>query len=242
LLVVLSIIAVLAALTTAAVMRFREAGPRKATSANLGKILTALNEQWKAVRDQAASESKTSAANQPFLTQAQVKNGNKPATDPTVKKYYVKLKLIQAFPTSFSEALAPDGNTALAWQSYVRHLASLGVTSANAGTWSSTPLEVQQSVCVLMILEKGPRNNGTTRDNLGTTAWGTQTLANGQDAPAIRDGWRRAVLFTRSYQGQTDTTPALLSAGSDGKFGVDATTFVQTTPGDAGDNIEVVNP
>src|SRR5262245_12978934 len=49
LLIVVSIIALLAALTTAAVFRFRGTGPRLATTANLNKVKGAFDAQWNAV-------------------------------------------------------------------------------------------------------------------------------------------------------------------------------------------------
>ncbi|MBV9121767.1 MAG: hypothetical protein JO112_00225, partial [Planctomycetes bacterium] len=232
--------AVLAALTTAAVMRFSTTGPRWATTSNLSKVLLNINTQWKAVREQAASESKTSAANQPFLTQAQNKYAGKSAVDPSVKAEYVRLKLVQAFPTSFAEALAPAGNASLAWPNYVRYLSNLGVTSVN----DTTPLEIQSAVCVLMILEVGPKNTEVGRDELRTTAVGQLKLANGKTAQGIVDGWRHAVLFTRGYNNQLDQAPAFLSAGADGKFGAVNTTTFQPTANDPAvtDNIVVNNP
>ena len=248
LLVVLSIIAVLAALTTAAVMRFSGTGPRVATSSNLGKVLTSLNGQWKAVRDQAAgpSEPMTSNANQPFLNQAMTNTKRNVAADPRVKAEYVRLKLVQAFPTTFAEALDPAGtkNGNLAWPNYVRYLNKLGVNQANAvnAAWPDGA-DVQASVCVLMILEEGPKGGGATRDDLRATAVGPITLSNGQVASAILDGWRRPIYFTRSYNGQTDKALALLSVGNDGLTnGVNLLTFQPPAGSSANDNVLVNNP
>src|SRR5256885_307282 len=93
LLVVLSIIAVLVALTMAGVAKFGETGPRTATRSNLSKILTAINGQWKAVRDKAGAPSEpmtsTVGNNNLFLAQAQTNVGGGPtAADPRVKKEY----------------------------------------------------------------------------------------------------------------------------------------------------------
>jgi prepilin-type N-terminal cleavage/methylation domain-containing protein len=244
LLVVMSIIAVLAGLTTAAVMRFRSTGPLTATTANFGKILTSLNTQRKAVVDQAERDTMSSSVIQPFLTQAQTNAGGLSAADSRVRSAYVQLRLIQVFPTNFSEALAPSGNAALAWPAYANYLNNtLGVNLNNSASWPG--VDVQASICVLMILEKGPKNTGLTRDDLRTTAVGQVNLSAAQQTPGIVDGWRRPILFNRQYvpTGQTNGVFALLSAGNDGNFDVQIVppTWTPTGPG-ATDNVLVSNP
>jgi len=250
LLVVLTILVLLAALTAAAVLKFKDTGPRVATTSNLSKILANINTQWKAVRDQAAADTMSAPANQPFLTYVTSQLNLTPA-DPRVRALYVKLKLQQAFPTSFKEALAPGGQTNLAWPPYVRYLGKYQVTAAinfDMPPWADPTtdppkdtLDLQQAVCVLMILEVGPKNTQITSDDLRATTVGPVDLPNNRSAPAIVDGWRQAVRFTRSYGGATDQAPALLSVGFSGKLAVNATNF---TPGVAGvkDNIVVFNP
>src|SRR5262245_35052123 len=251
LLVVLAIIAVLAALTTAAVMRFTGAGIAGATRANLGKAQAKLNDQWKGVTDGANKDSLSHPANSAYATVAL--GGGSNLADASVRQRYVQLRQIQAFPMSFYEVFWPlDGKVQTtapnAWKGYVDYLAELGVRPDNEAAWSTISLDVQQSICLLMIFQKGPKNTGVSGDELGS-AVGPVTLGTGfGKARGIVDGWHRPVMFTRQYQGK-DATIAVLSAGRDGRFGVDGnpratppTTLTVATPLDASDNIQVPAP
>jgi prepilin-type N-terminal cleavage/methylation domain-containing protein len=246
LLIVLMIIVVLVGLLAAAVVRFSPIGPRLATQANLNKSRDYLQTQFTAVRSQLQNEQMTAnAVNKDYLTQAQAAYSGAPPNDPRVRQEYMRLKLIQAFPTSFSEVFQPLGAATQAqdtWQFYVNYLAQAGVTAGNSAAWASTPRATQQAICAYMILQGGPKNIGLTADDLGTGAVGSLSVLN-TTLQGLVDGWGRPVAFTRTYDWSPSgsnpsgtMSPALLSAGKDGLFGVyDVSLTVNAPP--AGGNL-----
>jgi len=248
LLIVVAIIAVLAALTTAAVFRFRVTGPRLATTTNLNKIKGSFDSQWNAVVSQAKKD--TLPAN--FLAYAQWRNPSVTSlADPRAQPLYIELKLAQAFPSTFAEALDPTGgysnppSWAQAHDSYKKYLKSIGITS---GTTDST----QTGVCLMMALERGPHHTEVTPESLGGTAAKLLTLdTNPNQAWTCVDGWGQPLLFSR-YTRRNPTNsdsngnpkaspplapnppilqPVILSMGPDGKSGVDPTLTLLTLPG-----------
>jgi prepilin-type N-terminal cleavage/methylation domain-containing protein len=247
LLVVLAIIGILVAMTTAAVMRFRGVGQARATSANLGKVYNKLGEQWQGVTDAAYKDSLTAPTNANYAGAALAGGSN--YADPAVRKRYVALRQAQAFPTSFYEALWPidrtvKPSTADAWPAYVNFLANIGITPSTEPNWPS--LDVQQSICLLMILTVGPKNAGVTADDLGS-AVGPVTLGN-TTTRGIVDAWKQPVMFTRQFQG-AQASLAVMSAGKDGRFGTDmnpkaapASLLTAATQSDFSDNVLVSSP
>jgi len=248
LLVVLAIIAILAALTTAAVMRFLGVGMSAATRTNLNKVQAKLNDQLKGVNDGAFKDSLTSPANAPFANAA-LAAGNGLA-DPNVRARYVALRQAQAFPTSFSEAFWPDPSfkpatpqttAPYAWPAYVAYLAELGITPDKQATWGTISQDVQASVCLLMIIQKGPKNTTATGDDLGSAVGLVDLGSPYGTTRGVVDAWKHPVLFTRSYLGKPASI-AVLSAGADGKLGVDPFTFAVNNQGQANDNVQVPAP
>jgi hypothetical protein len=220
-------------LTAAAVMRFTGAGLGRATKTNLGKVHNKLKEQWKGVTDAAGKDSLSTSANAPFANLALPAGAN--FADERVRTRYVQLRQIQAFPTSFSEAFWPDpsvkpgtpqATAPYAWSGYVAYLAELGIypdneTTGNAknpNPWGTISPDVQASVCLLMILEKGPKNTGVTADEIGSGV-GLVALKNGFGSTrGILDGWRKPVLFTRRFGSNMEPILTLQSPGADGRF------------------------
>lgn len=234
LLVVVIIIAVLLALTAGAVLRFRDTGPVSATRTNFTKINSYLLKQWGEVRDAADRDSNRDTA---YLARALLKGGT--AANPEVKKEYVRLKLLQAFPRTFAEALdpAPMANqTPLPpWPAYKSYLNGLGITTGNEGV----PDPVQRAICLLMILQRGPKQPRLESDDLATTCVENLSLnpVSGT-AEGIVDGYRQPAVFTHSFNNQFGSL-AILSAGRDKAFGVDANSFAVTNLQQASDNVQV---
>jgi prepilin-type N-terminal cleavage/methylation domain-containing protein len=255
LLVVLAIISLLVALTTAGIMKFMDTGPQSATRVQLRSLISKLDAQWKAVRDEAQREPI------PDLTfntiKASLTAPNNTGAD--VRKAYVNAKLVQAFPQSMAEALKPDGtrNAILAYSPYVNYLKELGidpvgpppvppVTRANATA-------EERAICLLMILERGPHNTGVTADSFG--AGGTTTLTfNDAQSPArphsgrgLVDGWVRPLIFSRSSvpatAGNATQGLTIVSAGRDGKWGINLDTLAVITAQAqyAKDNLDTTN-
>ena len=230
LLVVIAILIVLVGLTTSAVMRFRVTGPRLATKTNLQNIKKQLDSQWSAVLGKADKESIPTAMQAGLV----IATGASGVSDPRVHSAYNQLKLVQAFPVSFGEVMNPPATFLTPWPAYVRHLASLGVTPANANTIAT--LDIQQSICLLMILEKGPNNSGITQESLGST--NTKLLTVGtKTAYGCVDAFGTPLLFSRGAG--PVLAPLIVSAGVDMQYGVDITNpaFPVTSPNFATDNL-----
>ncbi len=242
LLVVISIIVLLITLTTGAIMKFRDTGPRTATRSQLKSLKITLDNQWKAVLDKASRETIPATAILGF-----------PLSDPRARANYVSFKLAQAFPTSFQEVFTPGGGLS-GYSSYVAHLNSFGITAANVATDTTAP-EVQMAVCLMMVAERGPENSKITPESIGTTGAQQLILGNGQRAWGCVDAYpprpdsvsptvtqpAGPLLFTRNAGG-VPLTPGILSAGGDLAYGVDFVTFIPTNNLQARDNLSPLDP
>jgi len=229
LLVVIAIIAVLMTLTAAAVMRFTGVGLASATKTDLGKVNTKLNEQWKGVTDAAHKDTLSDTNDKQhnaYVQRAQMFGTSN--ADKAVRTKYVQLRQTQAFPTNFNEAFWPDAywkpgspsqSASYAWPGYVAYLNELGIRPDNESQWGAISLDVQASVCILMIVQKGPKAIEATGDNFGS-AVGLVDLGSGfSQTRGVVDAWRRPVLLTRSSGGGgKSATLTVTSAGKDGKF------------------------
>jgi prepilin-type N-terminal cleavage/methylation domain-containing protein len=226
LLVVVAIIAILIALSAAAIMRFRLTGLTSATKTNLGKIQLKLRDKFKAVTDKARNDSFGTPANQPYAALARTVAPGAGDSEESIRNAYVLLRQIQAFPTNFSEAFwpnnpgSPQATAPYAWPAYVTYLNNLGIKPGNQSSWSAIPLEMQAAICALMILEVGPGGgSATTAADDVATATGNITLPGGFPvARGIVDSWKVPVNFQRIKSGTT-VTLQLVSAGADNKFG-----------------------
>jgi len=110
LLVVVAIIAVLAALLAAATLRMLTVPPEIATKTTIQKLGQTLNQQWKAVIDQARNEgvSATAAgAIPPAIWQALLQQAG--GDNSAAQDLWVQLRLQQEFPQTFAQALQPPG-------------------------------------------------------------------------------------------------------------------------------------
>lgn len=194
-LMAVAIIAVLIALSAAAIFRFRDTGPYNASVANLSRLQSALDTQWQAVRDRAMRDSI---------------HGFKPSdlgvsdlADAAARQNYVNMCLVQAFPISFEEALVPTTGALKAYAAYETYLRK--ILNAKNDTFAvlrskaqkAASPQVQQAVCLMMIVEAGPSNAGLTADKL---EGGMVQRLDPIGTNGIVDGWGRPVLFTRGFQ------------------------------------------
>src|SRR5262249_47702093 len=138
LLVVLSIIAILIALSAAATLRFLGVQPATDTRTQLQRLDSTLRTQWSAVADQARKEP-IPADIRPAIEA--IAGGDTERT----RVIWVKLRLKQAFPTSFAEALNPAPLQALpAYQSFLTQLQY---------TAQTPPGPFDSAACLLMALQ-----------------------------------------------------------------------------------------
>jgi prepilin-type N-terminal cleavage/methylation domain-containing protein len=226
LIVVVFIVAILVALSTSAVMKYMGSQLRSNTQATLNRTQAQLFKQWSAVRDAARTETIPPDAlsyiqtNLAKVTTPGLTDGN--VTGRT-RVIYVKLKLRQAFPMSFNEALLPylvTGNAPLPPQlpaslaplpGYVTYLSSLGITAPFTPpptppnpTW---PL-CESSVCLLMALQRGFSGVGVDMSALTAGgAIGNYTLPSGKTLPYLADAWGTPLYFSRFPTGSTILNP-----------------------------------
>jgi Tfp pilus assembly protein FimT len=187
LLVVIAIIAALMALSASAVIKFLGSQEEANTKATFNKVQSQLNKAWSKVKDEAYKAPMTeivpaNAVPPPTPStntagkwiQANLAGTDANATNRT-RALYVKLKLRQAFPMNFAEALnVPYTNPELAnWDlstavpasplpalpAYQTYLGSMGITGSSATTAS-----YESSVCLLMALQRGVSGAGINPD------------------------------------------------------------------------------
>jgi prepilin-type N-terminal cleavage/methylation domain-containing protein len=241
LLVVLIIVAILMSLGTGAILRFIGAGSQSATQGYLRNLKSKADAQWKAVRDKADKDAYI--ASDTYWSTAMTLSG---ATtyNPSVKAKYIELRLAQAFPQTFGEALNAGtqyGKTLAAYAPYKTYLNNLGITAASA-----TTQDYESAVCLLMALQQGPQNTGLNADELGSGATKMFTLASGQQARGLVDGWGTPLMFTRtpdSAYNQPSLALVIVSAGPDRKLGIQASdysTLKVTTASQGKDNLSTL--
>jgi Tfp pilus assembly protein PilE len=211
LLIVVAIIIILASMALSGVMNFIRTGPRVVTRNTLKSLKAKLDNQWKAVRDRAQSETILSSVEADIIAwyAAQPTPVTLTGSDPRVRAKYIEMKLAQAFPENFKEALAPSsasGGLGLTpWSGYTTFLKTLDIppTASSSSTYPSA--ENQQAICLMMALERGPANTGLKPEDLGASAVKT-FIINGTQAYGCIDGWGKELRFTR---GGSALTPVI---------------------------------
>lgn len=258
LMIVVGIVILLVAMATAAIMKFRDTGPYIATQMNLSKIKSAFDTQWKAVRDLVQKEPIDSTL------AGRLVSGATTGANLKVREQYIARRMKALFPMTIPEALNPNGDIDTTgypllkaykpYESYLTNPPANNGLGINASNVSNIPLDVQQAVCLQMIVQRGQFNSALAPDVLGTSGSLKLDLkfkVSGNDIFAFGcvDAWSRALLFTRRYNG-IDYKPAIVSAGADGKSGVnlsllsnpDNFTLAITNAVEAEDNLLSVNP
>lgn len=190
LLVVVTIIAALAALSASAVMKFIEVQQNNNTQSTLDRTQGELSKAWSKVKDQAYKEAiPSNVASWIQSNLAQLPNEPPDNTARRVRVLYVKLKLVQAFPMNFNEALNPTPLSPL--PAYVTYLNNLGITASSGAVYES-------SACLLMALERGVGGAGVDQSALTAGgATGSVTTPSGGNLPYLTDAWGRPIYFSR---------------------------------------------
>jgi type II secretory pathway pseudopilin PulG len=198
--VVIFIIVTLVALTSGAVIKFMAVQQTSNTRTLLDRTQAKLNTAWSAVKDQAYKDSmsETVPGTNPPVTVSQwiqanlaLNTGN--LSDPNitgrVRVIYVKLRLRQAFPMNFTEALNPFPLPPIA--AYQTNLLKLGINT-------STGANFESSACLLMALQRAQSGGGTDVSDLaGGGATGNGPTPNGGSIPFIADAWGQPLFFSR---------------------------------------------
>jgi prepilin-type N-terminal cleavage/methylation domain-containing protein len=198
LLVVIAIIAALMALSAAAVIKFLGSQQVANTRSTLDRTQSQLNKAWSKVKDQANREEIPPAINTWIMTNLA---GNDPNAQGRARVIYVKLKLRQAFPMNFNEALNPTPLPAL--PSYTAYLkGKMGITGSSGAVYES-------SACVLMALERGVSGAGVDVSDLTKGgASGTVVAPSGANLPFLADAWNHPLFFSRVPAGNLYLNPS----------------------------------
>jgi prepilin-type N-terminal cleavage/methylation domain-containing protein len=192
LLLVIAIIAALVALSASAVLRFRIVQTTWNTKNLVQRLNSQFRKQWSTVADQARREN-IPLAYQPLVNQLAGGDADR------ARVIWVKLRLKQAFPVSFQEALNP--NPLLPLDSYQQFLTGLGYTAATPMTQydPKTPLGVyDSSACLLMALKRGPSGMGVdVEDLVGSSNLRDIPTPSGGTIKVMVDSWGTPLLFSR---------------------------------------------
>lgn len=190
LMIVIAIIAALMALSASATIKFLGSQQEANTRTTLDKVQSQLNKAWSKVKDQAYKETIPSATSSWIQANLASNTGN--PTDPNVtariRVIYVKLKLRQAFPMTFAEALdttVPGIQPLPAYQTYL--------TSSSIAPSVVAGAIYESSACLLMALQRGVSGAGVNPEDL--TRGGATGMAG--SLPYLNDAWGRPIFFTR---------------------------------------------
>jgi prepilin-type N-terminal cleavage/methylation domain-containing protein len=213
LMVVITIMAALAALTASASLKFITVQQTSNTQSTLDRVQSQLAKAWSKVKDDARQAPMTEATNGPGILALGLPYN--PMTDGTVKDWilkhlstpdantsartrviYTKLKLMQAFPMSFKEAFNPAPLPPL--PAYVTYLNSMGITIA------TPPTPYESSACLLMALQRGVSGAGIDPSQL-TTGGAAGSFGS---LPYLTDAWGRPIFFTRAPAGNLYLNPS----------------------------------
>jgi type II secretory pathway pseudopilin PulG len=204
LVIVITIILSLITLGAAAAMRFIGVQQRSVTETTISKVYSLLDRAWKAVVSDALKEPIPSQYSNTVLQLA----GN---NSRRARVIWVKLRLMQQFPTSYYEILNPQ----ILPSPYKTALSQVGITTA-VGPYANPPLTLSQegfkaesSACLLLALSEARQGINISPDDLGAITTGD---VNGDGLREILDGWGRPIVYYRWPWGNPDVTslnPAL---------------------------------
>ena len=198
LLVVIAIIAALMALSASAVMKFMGVQQENNTKSTLERTQSNLGKAWSKVKDQANKEPIPAAIELLIRTNLA---GNDANATIRVRVIYVKLKLRQAFPMNFNEAL----NTTIppsplpALPVYQQYLGQYGIGG-------SLGVNYESSACLLMALQRGVSGAGINPEELnkgGATGTGQNGIA------YLTDAWGQPIYFSRVPAGNPYLNPSV---------------------------------
>lgn len=205
LLVVLAILGVLVALTVGGTFQMIESQRQSNTETAMRSVQQVLEKQW----NQVIADAKKEPPSQGAIELARVMTPSPIADLPRARVLWIKLRLMEAFPTSFAEII-PGPTTPIVYQKYAghylipperrKHMATyLGMLKSRTGSTSSV---TESSACLFMILSQpraGIRFNA--EEALGTTAVAD---TDGDGLKEIVDSWGTPLGFFRFPTGNLE--------------------------------------
>lgn len=192
LIVVLGIIALLAALSAGAVMRYRQTSMEKDTTIQMRKIQIGLDQQWKAARDiiqkevvpDAVVEATTNTNGVPDMARA--------------RALHMKLRLRQEFPQSYVEARTgvlvkgPITGISYFYPPKSTYMHEIGQT----GSYVSRP-GYEGAALLMLILKQGRGGAAFEAGSIGNVK--SETVED-RTQPIFVDAWGRPIVFRRAAE------------------------------------------
>src|SRR5262249_14319221 len=131
------------------------------TLVTLNKVQSQLTKQWDIYKDLFWKENPASV-NATAWSSVLTLAGNDPKR---ARVIWVKLRMKQTFPISFSEALNPAPLSPV--PAYQTALNQLGITAANA---PNPPAAYESAACLLLALQQSPSGGGAKLEDLGVSS------------------------------------------------------------------------
>ena len=219
-LVVIAIIAILMSLTGVAVFRLIGVQQSANTKSELSRMESEFKVRWRQSADKYVKEPipttgpKGSLNDVYYNTVLPMAGGDRERA----RVIWTKLRLKQAFPNNFAEALSTSPLSPDPY--YATALGNLGYTTTN--TTPTKPWE--SSVCLLLALQRGEDGSTLKLEDLGVSSsiHDFGPTPNGQTVKGLVDGWGNPLYFVR--------WPVMLSAPNYGLSGTPQAKF--NDPGD----------
>lgn len=201
LIIVITIIAILAALTTGAAMRFYAVQQQRNTEVTITKLYEGFKNQWDLVIRQANGEKLPPPGTNPPIPGSDrdvyqnfvlpLANG-----DPELARViWIKLRLKQEFPMDFTEIASPILPPIPTYQTAVAAMVSVGITPSNP------PSDMENSACLYLALQRSREGVSFDFDTLGSNAMASDITGNEK---WIVDGWRTPIRFFRWPTGNVE--------------------------------------
>ncbi len=218
-LIVIAIIAILAALAWGASIRAMAQAVRKTTERNIQKLESAMLKQWRAALDD-AKENET--------------DFQKLKAQGVTREQFIRYYLAREFPTNVNEIRQPPGG-----------LVPRSLYLANANAIAGLAPNEQSAACLYLALQLVRRGERFDADN----SLSPRDTVQKNGVQLLVDSWGTPLAFFREPTGCPDVDkhmtkdhglpliePVIVSAGENGKLGLDAT-MAPDGSGDANDNI-----
>lgn len=194
LMVVLVILGILVALSAAAVVKYIAVSQSSATETTIRKVYSRLQAQRAAVVKAAQTEDMLKILGATNLGTLQTAAGYPTLADwpQRSRVIYTKLRLIQEFPSTFAEALAPPLLSAK--PSYVK---------AFTGLTAGQPYE--SSACLLLALQQGRGGSVVSADDYGSSSVKLfKDPSTSAMVQALVDGWGTPLAYYRWPWGNSE--------------------------------------
>jgi prepilin-type N-terminal cleavage/methylation domain-containing protein len=201
LLVVVTIIAILVALSAGGIMKWLSIQNVSNSRRMLDKLAVVLKSQWDVVAEKAGQDfdSGAWATVQSYVTPLAGSAGRS-----TQRVIYIKMRLVQHFPMTFDEALGNVPGQLPPRPVYQQKLKALGITGS-----SSTTASFESSVLLLMALQGGVSGQKFDPEVLGGASLANFGLPNGTQLQGLADSWGTPLAFFRWPTGNPDLNPSM---------------------------------